>query len=127
MAKLHHLTSALALTVASALAFPAAAWTSYHLEDNIYAILCDDGVIFSYEGSADGLTIVGPALCADRDTTAASASGSIDRASPKLMRSMERCNQSGGARPVAGQDNVLRCPAGLMPVNHNTSRSNVRG
>jgi hypothetical protein len=35
----------------------------YHLEDNLYAIICVDGQIFSYQGSEDGLTIVVPALC----------------------------------------------------------------
>lgn len=116
----------LSVAVWSLLAAPAAAWTSYHLEGNLYAVLCDDGVIFSYEGSADGLTVVGPALCANHDTPGASAGG-IDRASPQLMRAMGRCNRSAGARPVEGRSNVMRCPSGLMPRSHNTSRSNVRG
>jgi|GEM_PF-5278629 len=42
---------------------PAAAWVSYQLGDNYYAIRCADGTLHSYSGSSAGLSVVGPALC----------------------------------------------------------------
>lgn len=35
----------------------------YELEPELYAIICEDGQIFSYQGSAGGLDIVVPELC----------------------------------------------------------------
>lgn len=39
------------------------AFQAYQLYHNKWAILCNDGSVHSYSGSAQGLSTVGPALC----------------------------------------------------------------
>ncbi len=131
----------------------------YQLQVGLYAVICEDGQIFSYSGGEDGLDIVVPALCdghggvanpggggaaaadasvarrppsgrpdtgssaavSDRREVSRSSGGGagggrvslveIDRASPLLMRAMERCDTGSGARRVrAGNVSAIQCP-----------------
>ncbi len=47
------------------MASQAFAWRAYPLGHNHWAIECNDGSLWGYNGSGNGLPIVGPALCAD--------------------------------------------------------------
>ncbi|HEY7883660.1 MAG TPA: hypothetical protein VIC08_01790 [Cellvibrionaceae bacterium] len=100
--------TSIALVALLGVSHTASAWTAYQLHHNYYAIVCADGAIFSYGGSADGLNIVGPALCeghggivgnpggvdikpATKDIQKKAQTGQIkrkpiDKASPKLMQ-----------------------------------------
>jgi hypothetical protein len=63
---------------------PAFAWKAYHLEGSQYAILCDDGAIFTYSGSGSGLSISGNALCEGHGGIAGGGgpTGGIQQATP---------------------------------------------
>lgn len=54
-------------TLAAIILIPTAqafAWQAYEVRPGKWAIECNDGSMWSYSGSAAGLDIVGPALCA---------------------------------------------------------------
>lgn len=70
-----------ALIAASIFALPALAFKAYHLEGQLYAIVCDNGVVYSYSGSSEGIGTVGPALCKVDDSESVGPSGS-DAANP---------------------------------------------
>jgi hypothetical protein len=50
----------------------------YLLQVGLYAIICEDGQIFSYQGSQDGLDIVVPALCEGHGGVANPGGGGVD-------------------------------------------------
>ena len=131
MKYLHSLTI---ISLGALLSTPVHAWTSYHLEDNLYAVVCDNGYIFSYQGSAEGLPVVGPALCEKFDTPQTGASGSgggkvsLGRASAGVRQAMERCSPRYGAEAVRGHSNVMHCPGQVTAdrQDYNSTRSNRR-
>jgi len=116
--------------VAGLIASPVYAWKGYHLEDNLYAIVCDNGYIFSYQGGADGLPIVGPALCEKYDNTSSGSAGSgggkvtVERASMGVRQAIARCSARHGAEAVRGQRNAFHCPGQMDGQDYNSSRSN---
>ena len=128
------LKSVIVLGLTGFLASPAHAWKSYHLEDNLYAIVCDNGFIFSYQGSSDGLPTVGPALCEKHDTPSSSAvtggggagKVSLERATSGIRRAMERCSAAHGAEAVRGHRDVMHCPGQMVQQDYNSTRSNKR-
>jgi len=126
------LKSAIIFGLAGLLVSPAYAWKSYHLEDNLYAIVCDNGYIFSYQGSSDGLPTVGPALCEKYDTTTSGSMGggagkvNVERASMAIRQAMERCSSRHGAEVVREHRNVMHCPGQMVQQDYNSTRSNRR-
>lgn len=71
----------------------------YHLEDNLYAIICEDGHIFSYQGSEDGLTTVVPALCEDHGGVANPGGGGTIGNATAAEATARRPATSAGSRP----------------------------
>lgn len=112
--KLSRLVSACALLSGGLLIAPVPVHAAdvYQLQVGLYAIICEDGHIFSYSGSEDGLSIVVPALCAGHGGVVGGGDdGGIkpSRASAELERLMQRCARDG--RAVAGVREASRCPA----------------
>lgn len=94
--------------IATALTIPAAsAYTVYKLEDNLYAIICQDGQIFSYGGGPGGIGIVGEALC-DGHGGIVGGGGDIDvlPADRQLARSVESCQRGRGEKV---ERNATKC------------------
>lgn len=90
---------------------PAQAADVYQLQVGLYAIICEDGHIFSYEGSEGGLSTVVPALCEGHGGVVGSGDGVITtpgRASAELERLMQRCTREG--RAVSGLREATSCP-----------------
>ncbi|TQM89639.1 hypothetical protein [Roseinatronobacter monicus] len=124
------LKSLLVFGLAGLLVSPAYAWKSYHLEDNLYAIVCDNGYIFSYQGSSDGLSTVGPALCEKHDHASSGSAGggagkvTLERASIGVRQAIEHCSARDGAKAVREHRNVMHCPGRMEGQDYNSSRSN---
>jgi hypothetical protein len=103
------LAAAAITLVATALTIPAAsAYTVYKLEDQLYAIICADGQIFSYSGGPGGIGIVGEALCDGHGGIVGGGGGGIDAlpADPQLARSVESCQRGRGEKV---KRNVTKC------------------
>ena len=101
---------------------PANAADIYLLEDGLYAIICEDGHIFSYEGSEGGLSTVVPALCENHGgVVGGGGDGGIRpvAASADLERVMERCSRR--ARPVAGVRSASSCPTQMRSRTRETA------
>jgi len=72
----------------------------YHLEDNLYVVICEDGHIFSYQGSEDGLSVVVTALCEEHGGVAGpDGGGAVAVAAPR--RPEQAASSRPGARPGA--------------------------
>lgn len=71
----------------------ASAYTVYTLANNYYAIVCTDGQIFSYSGSAGGVGIVAPALCEGHGGIAGGNGGGPTpvKATAELERTAKSC------------------------------------
>ena len=131
-------TLALTIGVGTLTAPSAMAYTVYQLEEDYYAIVCTDGQIFSYSGSAGGLSTVGPALCEGHGGIAGGNGGGpqVERAPANVKQMGNRCRQSGrelrgGVSQCPGKVRVQRtAPAAAAPAqpapatSHNASRSN---
>lgn len=73
----------------------------YHLDDNLYAVICEDGHIFSYQGSEDGLSVVVPALCEEHGGVAGPGGGGGAGAVESTRRPAQVVSSRPGARPGA--------------------------
>ncbi|MCG6659095.1 hypothetical protein HOP52_15150 [Halomonas campisalis] len=110
------LTAAAITLAATALTIPAAsAYTVYKLEENLYAIICQDGAIFSYSGGPGGIGIVGEALCENHGGVVGDGGGGIDvlPADRQLARSVESCQRGRGEQV---RRNVTKCADKASPA-----------
>lgn len=100
----------------------ATAYTVYQLDQDYYAIVCEDGQIFSYSGGSGGLSIVGPALCEGHGGIAGGGGGGIDVAAApaQLKRAMNSCK---GGKQVAR--NTTACKARVRPNRWETARQTL--
>lgn len=76
----------------------------YHLEDNLYAVICEDGHIFSYQGTEDRLSVVVPALCEEHGGVAASDGAAVTIEVPR--RPEQAASSRAGTRPGASSSAV---------------------
>lgn len=85
----------------------ASAYTVYKLEDQLYAIICADGQIFSYGGGPGGIGIVGEALCEGHGGIAGGGGGiDVLPADRQLARNVERCQRGRGEKV---ERNATKC------------------
>lgn len=98
------LSLSLALSLPAA---PALAWKAYLLEGNLWAIRCNDGTLWSYSGSQEGLGTVGPALCADHQGLVGGGAGpEIEPATPEIRQAVGRgcpAPREGGSGLASGR------------------------
>ncbi len=73
----------------------------YHLQDSLHAIICEDGRIFSYQGSEEGLAVVVPALCEEHGGVAGPDGGGGAVALEAARRPAQGVRSTPGARPGA--------------------------
>ncbi|WP_369600715.1 hypothetical protein AAIA72_12855 [Hahella sp. SMD15-11] len=103
------------------------AWAAYLLRDNHWAIECMDGTLWSYNGSGNGLSTVGPALCADHGGLAGPGGST-----PQVVKApgeVRRVVEGGCTDPVfsklklPGQASQCRGPGKAHPKPMGASRN----
>lgn len=106
--------AAITLAASSLTISSASAYTVYQLEPGLYAIICQDGHIFSYSGGPEGIGIVGEALCEGHGGVVGGGGGGIDvlPADRQLARSVESCQRGRGEQV---ERNVMRCADKASP------------
>ena len=98
----------------------ASAYTVYQLKQNYYAIVCADGQIFSYSGSASGIGIVAPSLCEGHGGIAGGSGGrpTATKATKMILNAARSCKA--GKKITA---NTVQCPTRIKVNRIEMARS----
>ena len=112
--KLRTILSALVLTGSLFSAQASFAWAAYYLGNQLWAIRCANGQMFSYSGSSAGLDVVGPALCPGGLAGPGGNNPVIVKNPPASVKRVVE----GGCTPVfpppRGVSNVKKCGGGIQ-------------
>ena len=110
----------LALGITGVFAPIASAYTVYQLKQNYYAIVCADGQIFSYSGSASGIGIVAPSLCEGHGGIAGGSGGgpTATKATKMIVNAARSCKT--GKKVSA---NTMQCPTRIKVNRIEIARS----
>jgi hypothetical protein len=111
------------LGMSGAFAPVASAYTVYLLKQNYYAIVCADGQIFSYSGSAGGVGIVAPSLCEGHGGIAGGSGGGLTTVkATKAVSSAARSCRAGKKVDSA----TIQCPTRIRVNRIEMARSSQK-